>query len=154
MHEKYFQVKTIDSKQTRALRQLVLWPHIASEDLCIIDIDDRADAIHFGTFDDSRIVSVGSFFEISSPKLSIQKQYRLRAMATHPDYRGMNCGKLLLDEAIINLRTMGVEAVWCDARLGAVGFYESIGFEKFDEVYDVPKIGPHKFMWIRLQPSS
>jgi hypothetical protein len=41
----------------------------------------------------------------------------------------------------------GVVVLWCDARLVAVPFYEQLGFKKFDDVYEVPLIGPHHFMW-------
>jgi hypothetical protein len=37
--------------------------------------------------------------------------------------------------------------LWCDARLVAVPFYEQLGFKKFEDVYEVPLIGPHHFMW-------
>ena len=144
-------VEIIDASLTRPLRHLVLWPHIAKQEDCIIDIDQREDAIHLATYDAQNIVSIGSLFAMTSPKISFEKQYRLRAMATHPDYRGMNCGKLLVEKAIQILKEKQMEVLWCDARIGAVGFYQSLGFSMLDEVYDVPKIGPHKFMWLELK---
>jgi len=41
--------------------------------------------------------------------------------------------------------------LWCDARLKAVPFYASLGFQSLPEVYDVPNIGPHQFMWIHIK---
>jgi hypothetical protein len=66
------------------LRHHVLWQHLSSPEVCIIDIDDREDAFHVGVFADERLISIGSFFAIESPRLLIRPQYRLRAMATDP----------------------------------------------------------------------
>jgi ribosomal-protein-alanine N-acetyltransferase len=140
-------VSQISPEQTKALRHLVLWPHIEKSEDCVIDIDTREDAIHLATFDGERIVSIGSLFQMDSAKIDFKQQYRLRAMATHPDYRGMNAGRILVEYALDHLNTRGVQVLWCDAREIAVGFYESIGFEKLPEKYDIPKIGPHYFMW-------
>lgn len=144
------EVRVIPAIQTRRLRHLVLWPHIRGEEDCVIDIDEREDAIHLGTFDGETLASIGSLFSMDSPKINFENQYRLRAMATHPDYRGTGCGKLLVEKAIAILREKEVDVLWCDARIGAVGFYQSLGFNVIDEVYEVPKIGPHKFMWIEI----
>ncbi len=137
----------IDANETKPLRHLVLWPHIAKEEDCIIDIDRREDAIHLGTFSNDRLVSIGSLFKMNSPKLDFENQYRLRAMATHPDFRGKNAGKVLIEKACEILKQKGVEVLWCDAREAAIGFYTALGFQLLDETYEVPCIGPHKFMW-------
>jgi ribosomal protein S18 acetylase RimI-like enzyme len=140
-------VSQISPEQTKALRHLVLWPHIEKEEDCVIDIDNRADAVHLATFEGDRIVSIGSLFHTDSSKIDFKRQYRLRAMATHPDYRGKNAGRALVEFALDLLKKQEVEVLWCDAREIAVGFYESIGFEKLPEKYDIPKIGLHYFMW-------
>jgi predicted GNAT family N-acyltransferase len=144
---KTFEVKQIHPHLARPLRHRVLWPHIALEEECNIDIDLREDAIHLASFDGDRIVSVGSLFQMDSPKINFSKQYRLRAMATDPDYRGQRAGKVLVEKAMDILREKGADVLWCDAREIAVGFYESLGFIKLPEKYDIPKIGPHYFMY-------
>ena len=142
--------RIISSQETRSLRHLVLWTHLPSPDVCVIDIDNREDAFHVGIFDQHRLVSIGSFFTMESPRLKMKPQYRLRAMATDPDYRRMHAGRLLIDFAVERLRNENIQVLWCDARLIAVPFYESLGFNKEPDVYDVPLIGPHHFMWRAL----
>ncbi|MFN0033083.1 MAG: GNAT family N-acetyltransferase [Flavobacteriales bacterium] len=144
------QVRIVEPAACKPLRHLVLWPHIADEKDCVIDLDHNEGAIHLGTFDSGLLVSIGSLFQQSTPKLNTSNQYRLRAMATHPDYRGKHCGALLISEAIQLLKQKNVQVLWCDARLNAIGFYTSMGFQLLDEPYEVPCIGPHKFMWIDL----
>ena len=140
----------IEASDTQSLRHRVLWPHLPSCDVCVIDIDNREDAFHVGVFSDETLISIGSFFRLSSSRLHHSVQYRLRAMATDPDFRRMHAGEHLIAFACDELRNRGVHVLWCDARLIAVPFYESIGFSKFDDVYEVPLIGPHHFMWTEL----
>jgi GNAT superfamily N-acetyltransferase len=146
--------RIIHHKETHLLRHKVLWPHIPKLEDCVIDIDESPGAIHLGVFLDSRLISVGSLFEMHSAKIPHTVQYRLRAMATDPDFRGRHSGGMLLENAKLILRQKGIDALWCDARLSAVGFYERLGFHKLPEVYEVKNIGPHHFMWFDLNISQ
>ena len=144
-------VRVIRSMQTRDLRHRVLWPHKESVDQCFIDIDDREDAFHLATFDGDRIVSVGSFFQMTTDKIDAKNPYRLRAMATDPEYRGKGTGRLLIEKAKQILQEKKVDILWCDARLVATGFYNSLRFEMLPEPYEIPIIGTHYFMWLNLE---
>jgi len=144
------EARFIQPCDTQSLRHRVLWPHLTSPEVCVIDIDNREDAFHVGVFDAETLISIGSFFRISSPRLMQQYQYRLRAMATDPDYRRRHAGEQLIAFACEELFKRKMDVLWCDARLMAVPFYESIGFSKFNDVYEVPLIGPHHFMWKEL----
>lgn len=147
---KNFEVKQIDAAQTHYLRHQVLWPHILKEEDCVIDMDHREDAIHLGCFYGEEIVSIGSLFQVGSSKIQAEYPYRLRAMATDPHWRGKNAGKELILFAFDLLRKKKVDVLWCDARKVAVGFYTTLGFEILLEEYEVPRIGPHYFMWKKL----
>ncbi len=143
-------VKSISPEETKPLRHKVLWPHIPLQENCVIDIDHREDAIHLGTYLDEKLIAIGSFFSMSSPKIKFQNQYRLRAMASDPEFRGRHAAQLLVIHGIEILRSQDIEVLWCDARLTAVPFYAAIGFQKIEDIYEVPLIGPHQFMWIEL----
>jgi len=147
MKKNNFIVKRIEAWQTRSLRHTVLWPHIEKVEDCNIDIDQREDGIHLGAFDGERIVSIASFFEMRSDKIEHGKQYRLRAMATDPEYRRTGAGKRIIEEGINQLREREVDVLWCNARKVALNFYLKLGFDVIDEWYDIPLIGPHKFMY-------
>ncbi|MDP4587834.1 MAG: GNAT family N-acetyltransferase [Flavobacteriales bacterium] len=143
-------VKQIRSEETRAVLHRVLWPHIEQEKDCVIDIDEREDAIHLGAYLDQKLVAVCSLFEMHSSKIEDKKQYRLRAMASLPEVRGSGAGKMIVQEALRLVESKGMDVLWCDARKVALGFYEKLGFERIDEWYEVPKIGPHQFMYYRF----
>ncbi|MFM9985371.1 MAG: GNAT family N-acetyltransferase [Flavobacteriales bacterium] len=146
-----FQVKVIPASSTYPLRQRVLWPHIEKESDCVIDIDDHPNGFHLGVFEEDILISIGSFFPAVSTKIESRHAYRLRAMATHPDFRGRDAGKALIQFGKALLKDRYVDVLWCDARLNAVPFYHKLGFNALDEIYEVRNIGPHKFMWIDLK---
>jgi len=142
-----YTVRYINRDEAKPLRYKVLWPHLPSEESCIIDIDLREDAFHLGTFDGDRLIAIGSFFQMNSPKLEARNPYRLRAMASDPQYRGKGGGRILIETALSILKNKQVDVLWCDARIVAVPFYQSLQFDSLEEVYDIPLIGPHRFMW-------
>lgn len=144
------EVKIIPATLTRPLRHRVLWPHIVHEEDCVIDIDEREDAVHLGVYDGAELVSIGSLFRMHSDKIAHAKQYRLRAMATDPKLRKAGAGRLLIQKACEECKARGAEVLWCDAREVALGFYAKLGFEMIDEWYEVRNIGPHKFMYREL----
>lgn len=151
----FFVVRAIRADETRALRHQVLWPHKARMEDCVIDIDHEAGAIHLGAFDRSDcLVGICSLFETGSSKIDGAYQYRLRAMATSPLVRGKGAGKAVVLEALRRVAALGCDVLWCDAREVALGFYERLGFERIDEWYEVPIIGPHQFMYFRFSDNE
>ncbi len=71
-------------------------------------------------------------------------------MATDPEIRGYGVGAKIVKQAEKELKQMGIKLLWCDARLIATGFYERLNFKIKGQVYQVPKIGPHKLMYKAL----
>jgi ribosomal protein S18 acetylase RimI-like enzyme len=74
--------------------------------------------------------------------------YQLRGMATAPEARGRGLGRALVHACIAFAREDGAELVWCNARVGAVGFYHKQGFEIVGDEFEIPDVGPHFRMWI------
>ncbi|MFT4678441.1 MAG: putative GNAT family N-acyltransferase [Litorivivens sp.] len=144
------EVKIIQSEETRPLRFKVLWQHKANEESCVLDIDTRRDAIHIGAFEQGNLVSVASLFQMNNNALDHEKQYRLRAMASDPDFSGKGAGREVVLFSINLLREQGNDVLWCDAREVALGFYEKLGFKVLSDWYEVPEIGPHKLMAYEL----
>ena len=143
------EVRKIASKETYPLRHKVLWPHLKEHE-CGIDSDFLDEAFQLGSFYKDQLISIGTFFPQQHQQFKSTKQFRLRAMATDPDFRGLQSGKKLMEAAFEHLQSIGVDLLWCDARLIATGFYEKLGMDVMGEIYDVPKIGPHKLMYIQF----
>jgi GNAT superfamily N-acetyltransferase len=69
--------------------------------------------------------------------------WRLRGMATAEGLRGAGIGTRLLRAAVDHVRAEGGTLVWCNARVGALAFYEREGFTAAGERYEDPELGPH-----------
>lgn len=141
------EVRIIAPEATRELRWLVLWPHLASLEECVTDADFSDHTFHLGTYLGGKLVAVGTFFPQAPTRAQLPGAFRLRAMATHPDVRGKGTGAALVRYGFEEAIRRGASALWCDARLKAVPFYAALGMQALDEIYEVPRIGPHQFMW-------
>jgi ribosomal protein S18 acetylase RimI-like enzyme len=71
-------------------------------------------------------------------------------MATAPAARGRGLGAIVLAALIDHARAQGAELIWCAARPRAISLYERAGFVAVGEQYEVPDLGPHRRMTLRL----
>lgn len=141
------EIKAVDVNLIKGLRYKVLWPHMEGEEHCEIAPDREATTFHLAALHGDRVVGTSTFIIDINPKFEEKNQYRLRAMATDPEVRGLGVGAKIIRAAEEELRKKGVKLLWCDARLIATGFYEKLNFKIKGQVYQVPKIGPHKLMF-------
>jgi len=75
-------------------------------------------------------------------------------MATAPEWRRRGVGSALLAAVIDHVATNGGGLLWCNARLGALGFYERAGFQARGDAWEEPVIGPHVAMWRFVAPAG
>lgn len=81
------------------------------------------------------------------PVLPPGRAWHLRSMATRADVRNGGIGRAVLDAALAYVAERGGAAMWCNARVPAVAFYERAGFCTFGDVWTEDHIGPHIKMW-------
>ncbi len=166
------QAQILQPEEIQQLRNEVLWPHKIFEN-CILETDRLSTTFHFGIQLDGLTVATVTFQKENTDKLDSLKgviqdsskgsskdfskgvsqgvmqenQYRLRAMAVREGYRGQGYGYAIVEAGLNHLRELGVEVVWCDARVAALNFYRRLQFEEIEEEYEIPIIGMHRFMW-------
>jgi ribosomal protein S18 acetylase RimI-like enzyme len=145
--------RRLQPEDIQQLRNEVLWPHKTFEN-CILETDRLSTTFHFGVQIDGLTVATVTLQQETSSKLSQEKQYRLRAMAVREGYRGQGYGDAIVEAGLNYLSSMGVEVVWCDARVAALNFYRRLQFEELEEEYEIPIIGLHRFMWKVLSSQS
>ena len=143
----------LQPEEIQQLRNEVLWPHKTFEQ-CVLETDHLPSTFHFGVQLDGLTVATVTLQQENSSKLPQEKQYRLRAMAVREGYRGQGFGDAIVDAGLNHLRELGVEVVWCDARVAALNFYRRLQFEELEEEYEIPIIGLHRFMWKVLSSES
>ncbi len=144
-----FKVAEISKEMTYDLRHQILRPH---QDFAMVkyDTDSYAGSFHVGAFADDRLVCIVSFCLEQCDKFRVEKQYRLRAMATLPEYRRMGAGKAVVSYAEKLLMRQGFSFIWCKARTSASAYYQKLGFIEKGEPFDYPGIGEHIIMWKSL----
>lgn len=159
------QAQILQPEEIQQLRNEVLWPHKTFEN-CILETDRLSTTFHFGIQEDGLTVATVTFQKENTDKLKQdstkgvsqgalqEKEYRLRAMAVREGYRGQGFGDAIVEAGLNHLRELGVEVVWCDARVAALNFYRRLQFEELEEEYDIPIIGLHRFMWKVLSSHS
>jgi GNAT superfamily N-acetyltransferase len=138
-------VRFIKAVDTHPLRLLVLRPGGHPDDVDFAN-DRLPGAFHLGVGIGAHLITVGSFYPEKKAELTGWKQYRLRGMATHPDFRGQGAGRKLVLFALEHLRAQQADLLWCNARLVAVPFYQHLGMRTVGDEFDIPGIGPHYLM--------
>ncbi len=136
----------LQPEDIQQLRNEVLWPHKSFEQ-CVLETDHLPSTFHFGVKVGGLTVATVTLQQEKNQRLQQEKQYRLRAMAVREGYRGQGFGDAIVEAGLNHLRELGVEGVWCDARVAALNFYRRLHFNELEEEYEIPIIGMHRFMW-------
>ena len=142
-------IRFIKAFETHALRHDVLRPRQSIDEMEWPQ-DLAEDSFHLGVSIGGHPISVVSFIRERNPHLRGWKQYRLRGMATHPEFQGQGAGRRSLRFGVDHLRTLKADLVWCNAREKATGFYAKEGFLPEGEPFEIEGIGVHQLMFLRL----
>ncbi len=137
--------------ETLPLRKKALKPFLSIEE-CINPEDSEASTFHLGLSFKDNLICVASFSYQACPLLHAGAPYRLRGMVTDEKYRSQGFGAQLLAFAQDQLRKKRCDLIWCNARITAMPFYESVGFRGLGELFELPGIGVHKVMYKVLNP--
>jgi GNAT superfamily N-acetyltransferase len=143
-------IKFISADDVLPLRNQVLREGKLTLDECRFPNDDAEGTFHLGYYVAEELACIASFHPMSYAGYE-GKAYQLRGMATAPGHRGKGIGNRLVNFAITYLRGQKVNYMWCNARKVAVQFYMGTGFEIISPVFDVPGIGPHYVMYVKIQ---
>jgi GNAT superfamily N-acetyltransferase len=144
----YMKVLRIQAQDTLSIRQKLLVPN---HDLQLAKFEGDEDediSFHLGAFEDSKLVSVASFFYDRNPLFQDLHQYQLRGMATIKEFQGKGLSQELLNVAFPIIKQNFCTLLWCNARISARGFYEKVGFKALNgETFNITYIGDHVLMY-------
>ncbi|ACV26830.1 GNAT family N-acetyltransferase [Kangiella koreensis] len=124
---------------------------------CYYEEDNREECFHLAALIDKQLVSIASFYLESHPNLDTAPKsgsdsaWRLRGMATDPEFQGKGYGAELLREGLRICREKGAQVLWCNARTTAAPFYSKLNFDIKGEEFVIEGIGPHYFMSYTFQ---
>jgi predicted GNAT family N-acyltransferase len=142
-------IKFIDVEALLPIRNEILREGRLTPDECRFPTDNIAGAFHLGYYKNDELACIVSFHPQNYGEF-IGTGYQLRGMATIEKYRGQGLGNQLVNFALTYLRGQKANYVWCNARKKAVPFYHNTGFEIVSAEFEVPGIGPHFVMYVKL----
>ena len=139
-------IRKVDAKKVRPLRHAELRKGQDFSTTSYIE-DYEAGTFHMACIVDEKIVTCASYYPEKSIKIKSKRAYRLRGMATDSNFQRKGYASDLMQESFKELKKRDCDMVWCNARLGAVDFYKSVGFKIIGEIFDIAEIGPHYYMY-------
>ena len=142
-------IQQVDVEIIRPLRSLVLRPGLPIE-FTDYDRDKELQTLHYANFINQKVCSIATFYPEPILEVEALVAYRLRGMATHPNYRRQGLASSIMLQAMSDIQKLGGDLLWCKARLVAIDFYESLGFIKTGLIYEIEGIGPHYTMYKHL----
>ena len=152
--------RRVPAHVVRPLRTRILRPGWTDR-LATYDQDDTV-AVHVAAYraGDAEPHGVGTVYaepppdanrdEIPQSAYAPGAAWRLRGMATSDEARGSGLGRVVLEACFDAVREAGGRVLWCNARIGAVPFYQRLGLACVGPEFDIPSIGPHFVMWRRV----
>ena len=152
-------IQQISADETRDLRGQIMRPGEPIEN-SVYPGDDSPDTLHLGAYVDGEQVGVASVYredppdsEVLPPTMPLAGLWRLRSIATAQEARGQGYGGKLLQACIGYVAAQGGSALWCNARLNAVWFYERYMFQRYSNVQGTQGHVRY-FMWRGIKPSD
>jgi ribosomal protein S18 acetylase RimI-like enzyme len=111
--------------------------------------DEAPETLHLGAFSDNALVAVATLCRETMPSTQSTTSWRLRGMATLPEYRGRDLGRQLAQRCIAYAAEQGGTCVWCTSRVATVAFYRTLGFTECSDTFSLPEFSDA--LYIRLQ---
>jgi GNAT superfamily N-acetyltransferase len=147
-------IKRIAASDTIALRDAVLRPGLPPGGSHYPG-NDAADTLHLGAFVDRTLVAVATLCREPMTEREPMRgersttSWRLRGMATLPEYRGRGLGNQLAQRSIGYAAEQGGTLVWCTSRIATVPFYRALGFSQSGDTFSLPEFSDA--IYIRMQ---
>ncbi|MCH5583980.1 GNAT family N-acetyltransferase [Shimazuella sp. AN120528] len=142
-------IRHIKPSDTYHLRHTILRPNQSIED-CMYKGDEDDSTIHLGAFWEGKLISIGTFMQVSHPDLGGDFPYQLRGMATDPNYRRQKAGSTLMAHAESLLKENNCDLLWCNARYNVKDYYAHMGFQEHGDIFEIEPIGLHVVMFKNL----
>ncbi|MFK7916467.1 MAG: GNAT family N-acetyltransferase [Ilumatobacter sp.] len=146
-----FVVREVSASHTHELRCRVLRDGDPDAEVTWAG-DDDADTVHLAVISSTeRIIGVSTWLRSPDPLAPDVAAVQLRGMASDPEATGRGVATRLVRAGIEHCRNVGARRLWANARVTAVGFYESVGFEVQGPVFVTEATGlAHRHMHLAI----
>ena len=144
-----FEIRLIEVEMAYGVRNKVLRPNLTIEE-CTYEIDNLQGTFHVGAFYKDNLASIATFSLENHPDFNMERQYRLRGMATLPEFRKLGAGSLLINYAVDLIKQENINFLWCQGRTSVQSYYEKLGFKMHGEIFSYEPSGDHLIMYKEL----
>lgn len=139
-------INKISSETTFIVRNPVLRPNLPVES-CRFDGDNLPSTVHFGYYDDEKLVGIVSVFEKNNENWVVNRQFQIRGISVLEEFQKKGIGEKLVQTVINLAQEKEIELIWFNARKNAVPFYEKIGFHINGTAFEIEGVGTHYIMY-------
>ncbi|MGB3735836.1 MAG: GNAT family N-acetyltransferase [Ilumatobacter sp.] len=113
--------------------------------------DDEPATVHLGATAGGQIVAISTWLDAPDPLVPDVRSRQLRGMATDPTRTGRGLGRMLLTTGLQRATAEDFDRVWANARVTALGFYESAGWTVTGPVFETAVTGlAHRHVHVDL----
>lgn len=147
MEDMRVRIRRVSLDDIVELRHRVLRQGLPRE-AAIFEGDHGAEAIHFGAFNDAHLVGCAT---LHLNHWDNEPAWQLRGMAVAESHRKTGVGREILRFIESELAAAGsIHLLWCNARIPAARFYQTLGWRIVSEPFEIPTAGPHVKMLKRI----
>ena len=144
------EIKKINSIDTYAVRHEVLRKGKPIE-TCQFKGDDDENTIHFGLYQNERLIGIISIFKEKNDLFSETNQFQIRGMAVLEEFQGKGFGAELVKEAENHCISLNTDLIWFNARENAVPFYKKLDYIIIGDSFLIPDVGIHFAMYKKIR---
>ena len=120
------EIRKIHFESTWDLRHKIMWP---DRTLDYVKLPNDKHGLHYGLFVNDKMVSIVSAFITN-------KEAQFRKFATLNDEQGKGYGSKLLNHLFLELASIEITKIWCNARAGKTHFYERFGMVQTERRFE------------------
>ncbi len=144
------EIKKINSIDTYPVRHEVLRKGKPIE-TCQFKGDDDENTIHFGLYQNERLIGIISIFKEKNDLFSETNQFQIRGMAVLEEFQGKGFGAELVKEAENYCISLNTDLIWFNARENAVPFYKKLDYIIIGDSFLIPDVGIHFAMYKKIR---
>ena len=144
------EIKKISSSATYPVRHEVLRKGKPIE-TCQFKGDDDENTVHFGLYQNERLIGIISIFKEKNDLFSETNQFQIRGMAVLEEFQGKGFGAELVKEAENHCISLNTDLIWFNARENAVPFYKKLDYIIIGDSFLIPDVGIHFAMYKKIR---
>ena len=144
------EIKKISSSATYPVRHEVLRKGKTIE-TCQFKGDDDENTVHFGLYQNERLIGIISIFKEKNDLFSETNQFQIRGMAVLEEFQGKGFGAELVKEAENHCINLNTDLIWFNARENAVPFYKKLDYIIIGDSFLIPDVGIHFAMYKKIR---